>query len=80
MRTLEEIRNTPVGLLSEEDIAQLDPVAQHWARKFKERKEREASCPGHERVEIATREQANRGDHRGKCKHCGKDMSWDSSD
>ena len=80
MRTLEEIRRTPVGLLSDDEIAQLDPEGQERARKFKARKAREAACPGHERIETATREQANRGWHIGECKHCGKDMTWDSSD
>lgn len=80
MRTLEEINRTPVGLLSEAEIAQTDPEFQAFARKFQARKAREAACLGHERIETATREQANRGDHRGQCKHCGKDMSYDSGD
>jgi len=80
MRTLEEIRRTPVGLLSEAEIAQTDPDFQEYARRYNEHKVREAACPGHERIETATREQANRGDHKGKCKHCGKDMSYDSGD
>lgn len=80
MKTLEEILRTPVGLLSAEEINQLDPDAQAFARRFQERKAREAACPGHERIETATREQAKRGNHIGECKHCGKDMSWDSGD
>jgi len=79
-RTLDEIRRTPVGLLSEEEIAQLDPRGQAYARLFQARKAREAACPGHERVETATREQANRGWHRGECRLCGKDMTYDSGD
>ena len=80
MRTLEQIRNTPVGLLSEAEIDQLDPKGQAFAKTFQARKAREAACPGHDRIETATREQANRGDHRGECQHCGKDMSYDSGD
>ena len=78
MRTLEEIKRTPMGLLSDDEIAMLDPDSQAWARTYKANQARYAACPGHERMEIATREQANRGDHRGECKHCGKDMSYDS--
>ena len=80
MKTLEEIRRTPYGLLSEDEIGRLDPVDQKFARQFLARRAREAACPGHERIETATREQANRGDHRGECVHCGKDMSYDSGD
>ena len=80
MRTHEEIRRTPVGLLTEEEIATLDANGQEFARKFKARKAAEAACPGHERVETATREEANRGWHRGECKHCGMNMSYDSGD
>ena len=80
MRTLEEIRHTPVGLLSEAEISMLDPAGQVYARKIQARKAREAACPGHERIETATREQANRGNHIGECRHCGKNMSYDSGD
>ena len=80
MRTLEEIRRTPAGLLTEDEIGQLDADGQAYVRRFQARKAKEASCPGHERVETATREQANCGNHRGECKHCGKDMSYDSGD
>jgi hypothetical protein len=80
MRTLEEIKRTPAGLLTEEEICQLDQVGQVYVRTWKAQKAKEAACPGHERVETATREQANRGDHRGRCRHCGKDMSYDSGD
>ena len=80
MRALEEIRRTPAGLLSEDEITQLDTDGQAFVRRYQERKAREAACPKHERIETATREQANRGDHRGECKHCGKDMSYDSGD
>lgn len=34
----------------------------------------------HERVSTGTREEARRGWHPGKCRHCGKDMSYDSGD
>lgn len=80
MRTLAEIHHTPVGLLTAEEIARCDPEFQAFARKYQERKAREAACHGHSRVETATREQANRGDHRGECRYCGKDMSYDSGD
>ena len=79
-KTLDEIRRTPMGLLTEEEIVQLDPEGQKFARQFQARRAKEAACPGHERVETATREQANRGNHRGECRHCGKDMSYDSGD
>lgn len=80
MKTLEEIRRTPVLLLTDEEIGQLDAAGQAFARLCKSRRARENACLGHERVETATREQANRGNHRGECKHCGKDMSYDSGD
>jgi len=80
MRSLEEIQRTPVGLLSDAEIAMCDTDFQAFARTYKANQARYAACPGHERIETATREQANRGDHRGECKHCGKDMSYDSGD
>lgn len=79
-RTLEEIQRTPIGLLTDEEIGRLDERGQKYARDWKARRARENSCPKHERIETATREQANRGNHRGECKHCGKDMSYDSGD
>jgi hypothetical protein len=84
METPEEriarVRRTPVGLLTEDEIALLDAKGQEFARRYQARVAKEAACPGHERIETATREQANRGDHRGECKLCGKDMSYDSGD
>ncbi len=80
MRTLEQIRVTPAGLLSEPEIALLDPAGQAYVRRFLAQRVKEDTCPGHERIETATREQANRGDHRGCCRHCGKNMSYDSGD
>lgn len=80
MKSLEEIRRTPVGLLTDDEILMLDPEGQAWARKFKARQAREAACPGHERISTATEDQRRRGDHRGHCKHCEKDMSYDSGD
>lgn len=80
MRTLEEINRTPAGLLTDEEIALMPPDFQEYCRKFKARVAREVACPGHERVETSTQEQANRGWHKGECKHCGKDMSYDSGD
>jgi hypothetical protein len=80
MRTLEEIKRTPAGLLTEEEIMQLDAEGQAYVRRWLAQRAREVLCPGHERVETATPEEANRGWHRGQCRHCGKNMSWDSSD
>jgi hypothetical protein len=80
MRSLEEIRRTPALLLSDEEIAMLDPAVQDLVRKYKEMRARMDACPGHERISTATREQTRYGNHRGECKHCGKDMSWDSGD
>lgn len=77
---LARVRRTPVGLLTEDEIGLLDAKGQDFARQYQARVSREASCPGHERIETATREQANRGNHRGECKHCGRDMSYDSGD
>ena len=80
MRTLKEIRHTPVLLLTDDEIGMLDPDGQEFARKCKARKAREDACPGHDRIGTSTREQSNRGDHRGECRHCGRDMSYDSGD
>lgn len=80
MKTLEEIRRTPAGLLTEDEIKILDPEGQAYVREYQARVAKEAACPGHEAVETATREQANRGWHVGECRHCGKDMSYDSGD
>lgn len=80
MKTIEEIRRTPVGLLSDDEISQLDPAGQEFAMKYKVRKAREDACPGHEWLGTSTREQSNRGDHRGHCWRCQKDMSYDSGD
>lgn len=80
MRTPEEIRRTPVGLLSPEEILTLDAAGQEFARNFLARRSRENACVGHERIETATREEANRGWHRGSCRHCGHDMTYDSGD
>jgi hypothetical protein len=80
MRTLEEIRRTPALLLTEEEIEKLDPESQDWVRQHRARHARYEACSGHERISTATREEERYGNHRGKCKHCGKDMSWDSGD
>ena len=40
MRTLEEIRRTPYGLLTEDEINMLDPVDQRFARKYLARRAR----------------------------------------
>lgn len=44
------------------------------------RQARYAACPGHERQSTETREEGRRGWHPAHCKHCGKDMSYDSGD
>jgi len=80
VRTIEEIRRTPAGLLTDEEIGMLDPAGQEYVTRFRAQKAREAACLRHERVSTATREQTNRGNHRGRCMHCGRDMSWDSGD
>ncbi len=80
MRTPEEIDRTPALLLTDEEITTLGPETQEWVRMCKARRAAEDACPGHERVSTATREQTRYGNHRGECKHCGKDMSWDSGD
>lgn len=38
MRSLEEIRRTPAGLLADDEIAQLDPAGQAYVRAFKARR------------------------------------------
>jgi len=80
MRTLEEIRRTPVLQLTDEEIALLDPESQEWARRCKAQHAREVACPGHEPEATGTREMARRGYHPARCKHCGKDMTIDSGD
>lgn len=92
MRAIEEIRRTPVTLLADDEVDMLSdeqtpiqkqkgwPSPRQWAKNARARAAKEAACRCHERIETATREQANRGNHRGECKHCGKDMSYDSGD
>lgn len=80
MRTAEEIRHTPVLLLTEEEIATMSPESQEWAKRAQAQHKRELACPGHEAVSTGTREQSMRGWHPAKCKHCGIDMSVDSGD
>lgn len=76
MKTFEEIQNTPVLLLTSEEIDQLDPKYQIWARNCQAIHARETACPKHEPIGTSTQ----RGWHSLKCKHCGKDMSYDSGD
>lgn len=78
MRTLEEIHNTPVGLLTDDEINMLDPDGQAYARRFKAQRAAEVACPGHEKIGTGTHEESRRGWHPGHCKHCGMDMSVDS--
>ena len=76
MRSLAQIMNTPVLLLTEEEIDQLDPKSQIWARNAQYIANKERQCPGHEPVGTSTQN----GYHSLKCKHCGMDMSYDSGD
>jgi hypothetical protein len=76
----EEIRHTPVLLLTEGEINMLDPDSQAWARRCQANAKAETECPGHEPIGTGTRDEARRGWHPAKCKHCGKDMSVDSGD
>jgi hypothetical protein len=80
MRALEEIRNTPVLLLTEAEISQLDPESQTWARNAQAIHARVTACQKHEPEATGTREQSLRGWHPMHCKHCGADMSVDSGD
>lgn len=92
MRTPEEISRTPVLLLTPEEIETLSdeqtpnqkknnwPSSRQWAKNAQAQAAKEAACPGHERVETSTREEANRGWHKGHCTHCGKNMTYDSGD
>lgn len=77
---MKEIQNTPVLLLTEADIARLDPDSQDWARKAQAQHARKLACPGHESVSTGTWADNRRGWHPAKCKHCGTDMSVDSGD
>jgi len=78
MKTLDEIRNTPVLLLTAGEISQLDTKSQIWARGCQAQKEREkaTACPKHEPTGTSTRS----GWHSLRCKNCGIDMSYDSGD
>lgn len=76
MKTLEEIRNTPVQLLTSDEIEKLDPESQVWAKNAQAQRAREEACPKHEPVGRSTMT----GWHSYRCKHCGIDMSWDSGD
>jgi transposase-like protein len=80
MRTLDEIMNTPVLLLTEEEIMQLSPKSQRWAHTAQAVAKRERDCPGHEPEAVGTSGERMRGWHRMRCKHCGMDMTIDSGD
>lgn len=80
MRTLDEIRNAPVGLLTEDEINMLDPAGQAFARSWQAKRAKEAACEKHERVSTGTQDEARRGWHPGHCAKCGLDMSVDSGD
>lgn len=76
MRTIDEINKTPVLLLTPEEVEQLDPHQRAWAKQAQARHAREVACPGHEPVGFSTMS----GYHSYRCKHCDKDMSYDSGD
>lgn len=76
MKTLEEINKTPVLLLTPEEIRLLDPKTRAWAINCQAIHAREAACPKHAPTGTSTQN----GWHSLKCKHCGKDMSYDSGD
>lgn len=80
--TLEDrkIRVRFIGMddLTEEEVDLLDNPES--ARKWRAQRAAERACPGHERVSTETHDEGRRGWHPGKCKHCGKDMSYDSGD
>lgn len=69
-----------MGATMDARTLELDPESQVWARKCQAQRARELACPGHEAVSTGTREQATRGWHPARCKHCGIDMSIDSGD
>jgi hypothetical protein len=76
MKSLDEIMNTPALLLTVEEIEMLPEKDRRWARNCQAINAREKACSKHERVGTSMLN----GWHPGRCKHCGKDMSWDSSD
>lgn len=80
MKTLEEICKTPIMLLSEAEIVRLDLPTQVWIRLSLTRHAKEEACPKHEMLYTSTASQSRIGWHQGRCKHCGKDMSYDSGD
>lgn len=64
-------------------LLSIDPSrwdSEEWSRVIAWRQARYAACPGHEMVSTSTHDENRRGWHRGHCKHCGKDMSYDSGD
>lgn len=68
----------PVEVLLSLDPARWD--AGEFARVVAWRKARYDACPGHAMVNTSTDDENRRGWHKGHCKHCGKDMSYDSGD
>lgn len=68
----------PVQVLLSLDPSRWD--ADEFKRVAAWRQARYAACPGHEAVNTSTDEQNRRGWHHAHCKHCGKDMSYDSGD
>lgn len=76
MRTLEQIRNLPMDQLTTDECCLLP--YDEWRAKADERRAKEAACAKHEMISTSTWDQSRRGDHRGHCKHCGMNMSYDS--
>lgn len=69
-KTIAEIYDTPVLLLTKREINKLDPKSRAWAIRLQQRHALQRACH-HERVLIGDR----RGWHRVQCKWCGFDMT-----
>lgn len=73
MKLLTRIYATPPNLLTDDEIAKLDPSSRAFVRRAQRRKARYDACPAHERVQISNKN----GWNSGRCRHCGMDMSGD---
>lgn len=71
-RTLDEIYDTPVLWLNEDEIERLDEQSQVWVRRLQAMRRRHNNCRRHERVLISSKN----GWLSGKCRRCGMDMSY----
>lgn len=75
---LARIMAKPYGELTIDEWCAL-PFEQ-WRAKGDERRAAEAACPKHEAKGTGTSDEARRGWHPARCRHCGMDMSVDSGD